>query len=78
MRTRHPFPAWPLRLFLVAGLLATTLAPVGAAAAPAAAGPGPGPGWERGVRARYAILVDPATGAVLCCILYTSPSPRDS
>ncbi|HJW60132.1 MAG TPA: hypothetical protein VJ931_10935, partial [Actinomycetota bacterium] len=61
MRTRHTLPSWPLRLSLVAGLLATALAPVRAAAAPGAVGPGPGPGWERGVRARYAILVDPAT-----------------
>jgi serine-type D-Ala-D-Ala carboxypeptidase (penicillin-binding protein 5/6) len=28
-------------------------------------GPGPAAAWERGIRARYAILVDPATGAVL-------------
>ena len=56
---------WPLRLLLVAGVLATGLAPVGAAVATPAVGPGPGPGGGAGVRARYAILVDPATGAVL-------------
>ncbi|HYJ71717.1 MAG TPA: hypothetical protein VE265_04485, partial [Actinomycetota bacterium] len=78
MRTRHPPPSWPLRLFLVAGLLATTLAPVGAAAAPAAVDPRPGPGWERGVRARYAILVDPATGAVLWGRRSRTPAPPAS
>jgi hypothetical protein len=82
MRTRHTPPSWPLRLFLVAGLLATSLTPGRASAAPGAAAMGagavgrgvdngahaprgPAAGWERGVRARYAILVDPATGAVL-------------
>ena len=78
MRTRHPLPSWPLRLFLVAGLLATTLAPVGAAAAPGPVGPGPGPGWERGVRARYAILVDPASGAVLWGRRSRTPVPPAS
>jgi D-alanyl-D-alanine carboxypeptidase len=94
MRTRHAPPSWPLRLFLVAGLLATTLAPVRAAAAPGAvamgagavgrgavdngAHPQPGPGWERGVRARYAILVDLATGAVLWGRRSRTPVPPAS
>jgi D-alanyl-D-alanine carboxypeptidase len=154
MRTRHTPPSWPLRLFLVAGLLATTLAPGRAAAAPdgnGAVGPravpagavgrgavaagavgrgavdngahplrgwatlplrgprysgvalrrgevalrrgevalrrgevalrlgsGPAAGWERGVRARYAILVDPATGAVLWGRRSRTPVPPAS
>jgi D-alanyl-D-alanine carboxypeptidase len=134
MRTRHTPPSWPLRLLLVAGLLATTLAP-GRAAAPGAVamgagavgaeavgaggvgregvdngahqlrgsatlplrgpryrrvalrrgqgprvGPGSGPtaGWERGVRARYAILVDPATRAVLWGRRSRTPVPPAS
>ena len=42
MRTRHTPPSWPLRLLLVAGLLATTLVPGRAAAAPGAVAMGAG------------------------------------
>jgi D-alanyl-D-alanine carboxypeptidase len=95
MRTRHTPPSWPLRLFLVAGLLATSLTPGRASAAPGAvamgagavgrgvdngahAPRGPAAGWERGVRARYAILVDPATGAVLWGRRSRTPVPPAS
>ncbi|HET9556368.1 MAG TPA: hypothetical protein VFS70_04460, partial [Actinomycetota bacterium] len=62
MRPRHHLPLRLLRLLLVAGLLAAGLVPgrVGPASAAPEAAPGP-----EGVRARYAVLVDPATGAVL-------------
>jgi D-alanyl-D-alanine carboxypeptidase len=59
MRSRHHLP---LRLLLVAGVLVAGLVPV--RVGPAGAAPKAAPGPE-GVRARYAILVDPATGAVL-------------
>ncbi|HET9557939.1 MAG TPA: D-alanyl-D-alanine carboxypeptidase, partial [Actinomycetota bacterium] len=59
MRPRH-HPL--LRLLLVAGVLAAGLVPGGVAVASPAPKTTPGP---EGVRARYAILVDPATGAVL-------------
>ncbi|HEX2375584.1 MAG TPA: hypothetical protein VHO93_16515, partial [Actinomycetota bacterium] len=81
MRTRHTLPSWPLLLFLVAGLLAASLTPGRASAAPGAAGGvgvGPAAGWEREVRARYAILVDPATGAVLWGRRSRTPVPPAS
>jgi D-alanyl-D-alanine carboxypeptidase len=59
MRSRHHLP---LRLLLVAGVLVAGL--VTGRAGPAGAAPKAAPGPE-GVRAGYAILVDPATGAVL-------------
>src|SRR5688572_17947766 len=62
MRPRHHLPIRLLRLLLVAGLLAAGLVP--GRAWPASAAPKAAPGPE-GVRASYAVLVDPATGAVL-------------
>jgi D-alanyl-D-alanine carboxypeptidase len=59
MRSRRHLP---LRLLLVAGVLIAGLVP--GRAGPASAAPKAAPGPE-GVRAGYAILVDPATGAVL-------------
>ena len=65
MRTRRTLPLRLVRLLLVAAILAAGLLPgqVSATAATAAPRAVPGPGRE--VRARYAILVDPATGEVL-------------
>jgi D-alanyl-D-alanine carboxypeptidase len=62
MRPRHHPLLRLLRLLLVAGVLAAGLVPGGVASAGPAPRATPGP---EGVRARYAILVDPATGAVL-------------
>jgi serine-type D-Ala-D-Ala carboxypeptidase (penicillin-binding protein 5/6) len=74
MRARTP-PVRALRLLVVATLLATGLLP--ALAAPAAAAPGAASG-PREVRARYAILVDPASGAVLWGRRSRTPAPPAS
>jgi D-alanyl-D-alanine carboxypeptidase len=82
MPTRPTVPHRPLRLRLAALVLAAGV--VAAGAAPAAAGSegpeavdkGPGPG--KMVRARYAILVDPQTGAVLWGRRSRTPAPPAS
>ena len=82
MRTRRTPPLRLLRLLLVAAILAAGLLPGQAArAAPAASATSasraaPGPGRE--VRARYAILVDPASGAVLWSRRSRTPAPPAS
>jgi len=82
MRTRRTPPLRLLRLLLVAAILAAGLLPGPAArAAPAASATSasraaPGPGRE--VRARYAILVDPASGAVLWSRRSRTPAPPAS
>jgi D-alanyl-D-alanine carboxypeptidase len=82
MRTRRTPPLRLLRLLLVAAILAAGLLPGQAArAAPAASASSasraaPGPGRE--VRARYAILVDPASGAVLWSRRSRTPAPPAS
>jgi D-alanyl-D-alanine carboxypeptidase len=63
---RHPFPLRLVRLLLAASFAAAGLLPGLAAAEPRGwVAPGPrvasGPG---GIRARYAVLVDPATGVL--------------
>jgi D-alanyl-D-alanine carboxypeptidase (penicillin-binding protein 5/6) len=62
-----------LRLLLVATLVAANVVPTWAASGRAAAGAGP-----REVRARYAVLVDPATGAVLWGRRSRTPTPPAS
>jgi serine-type D-Ala-D-Ala carboxypeptidase (penicillin-binding protein 5/6) len=83
MRTRHTPPLRLLRLLLVAAILAAGLLPCQAASASASATSAtsasravPGPGRE--VRARYAILVDPASGAVLWSRRSRTPAPPAS
>jgi serine-type D-Ala-D-Ala carboxypeptidase (penicillin-binding protein 5/6) len=73
-----PRPAPPFRLRRL--LLATTLLAAGLVpgwAGPSAAAPPAGPG-PREVRARYAILVDPASGAVLWGRRSRTPAPPAS
>jgi D-alanyl-D-alanine carboxypeptidase len=65
MRTRRTLPLRLVRLLLVAAILAAGLLPGQASATAATAAPRAVPGPGREVRARYAILVDPATGEVL-------------
>jgi D-alanyl-D-alanine carboxypeptidase len=76
-----PRPWLCLRLLLV-GLLVAGAVGVGgagrAAAGPAAVGQAAGPGLAKAVRARYAILVDPATGAVLWGRRSRTPAPPAS
>jgi D-alanyl-D-alanine carboxypeptidase (penicillin-binding protein 5/6) len=83
MRTRRTPPLRLLRLLLVAAILAAGLLPCQAASASASATSAtsasravPGPGRE--VRARYAILVDPASGAVLWSRRSRTPAPPAS
>jgi D-alanyl-D-alanine carboxypeptidase len=91
MRTRRTLPLRLLRLLLVAVVLAAGLLPgpdAQAGASPRVPGPGreilagvaprpvPGPGQKVG--ARYAILVDPATGAVLWSRRSRMPAPPAS
>ena len=76
MRMRRTLPPRLLRLFLVAAVLAAGLLPGPDAQAGAAPRPVPGPGQK--VRARYAILVDPATGAVLWSRRSRMPVPPAS
>ncbi|HXQ57417.1 MAG TPA: serine hydrolase, partial [Actinomycetes bacterium] len=76
MRMRRTLPLRLLRLFLVAAVLAAGLLPGPDAQAGAAPRPVPGPGQK--VRARYAILVDPATGAVLWSRRSRMPVPPAS
>src|SRR4029453_12788787 len=81
MRTRRTPPLRLLRLLLVAALLAAGLlpcqaAPASATSATSASRAVPGPGRE--VRARYAILVDPASGAVLWSRRSRTPAPPAS
>ena len=79
MPTRRTLPPRLLRLLLVATIMATGLLPgpaaqaTGATQAAAAARAVPGPGRE--VRARYAILVDPASGEVLWSRRSRTPAP---
>ena len=71
----------PLRLLLVASVLATSLLPgltAPANAAPANAAPAEGAQGPGRVRARYAILVDPASGAVLWGRRSRVPAPPAS
>jgi D-alanyl-D-alanine carboxypeptidase len=86
MPTRRRVPYRVLVILLIAMSVAG-MGPAGAA--PAAAGPGglgldgtpvqaPVQAWERKVRARYAILVDPATGAVLWGRRSRTPAPPAS
>jgi serine-type D-Ala-D-Ala carboxypeptidase (penicillin-binding protein 5/6) len=75
MRMRRTLPPRLLRLFLVAAVLAAGLLPgpdAQAGVAPRVLGPG------QKVRARYAILVDPATGAVLWSRRSRMPVPPAS
>jgi D-alanyl-D-alanine carboxypeptidase len=65
MRTRRTLPLRLVRLLLVAAILAAGLLPGQASATAATAAPRAVPGPGREVRARYAVLVDPATGEVL-------------
>ena len=84
MRTRRTPPLRLLRLLLVAAILAAGLLPCQAALAASASATSatsasravPGPGRE--VRARYAILVDPASGAVLWSRRSRTPAPPAS
>jgi D-alanyl-D-alanine carboxypeptidase len=85
MRTRRTLPPRLLRLLLVATILAAGLLPGQAAQAAqvaevaratSAAPAVPGPGRE--VRARYAILVDPASGEVLWSRRSRTPAPPAS
>ncbi|HEX3202019.1 MAG TPA: hypothetical protein VHW42_08810, partial [Actinomycetes bacterium] len=76
MRMRRTLPLRLLRLFLVAAVLAAGLLPGPDAQAGAAPRPVPGPGQK--VRARYAILVVPATGAVLWSRRSRMPVPPAS
>jgi D-alanyl-D-alanine carboxypeptidase len=76
MRTRRILPLRLLRLLLVAAILAAGLPAGRAAQAGAAPRAVPGPGRE--VQARYAILVDPATGAVLWSRRGRTPAPPAS
>ena len=84
MRTRRTPPLRLLRLLLVAAILAAGLLPCQAAQAASASATSatsasravPGPGRE--VRARYAILVDPASGAVLWSRRSRTPAPPAS
>jgi D-alanyl-D-alanine carboxypeptidase len=76
MRMRRTLPLRLLRLLLVAAVLAAGLFPGPDAQAGAAPRPVPGPGQK--VRARYAILVDPATGAVLWSRRSRMPVPPAS
>jgi serine-type D-Ala-D-Ala carboxypeptidase (penicillin-binding protein 5/6) len=75
MRMRRTPPLRLLRLFLVAAVLAAGLLP-GPDAQAGASPRVPGPGQK--VRARYAILVDPATGAVLWSRRSRMPVPPAS
>jgi len=65
MRTRRTLPLRLVRLLLVAAILAAGPLPGQASATAATAAPRAVPGPGREVRARYAVLVDPATGEVL-------------
>src|SRR5512133_1411495 len=76
MRTRRTLPLRLLRLLLAAAILAAGLLPGQAIAAAAAPRAAPGPGRE--VRARYAILVEPATGEVLWSRRSRTPAPPAS
>jgi D-alanyl-D-alanine carboxypeptidase (penicillin-binding protein 5/6) len=76
MRTRRTLPLRLLRLLLAAAVLAAGLLPGPASAATAAPRAVPGPGRE--VRARYAILVEPATGEVLWSRRSRTPAPPAS
>ena len=79
MRTRRTPPLRLLRLLLVAAILAAGLLPgqaAQAASATSASRAVPGPGRE--VRARYAILVDPASGEVLWSRRSRAPAPPAS
>jgi len=90
MRTRRTLPLRLLRLLLVAAVLAAGLLPGPDAQAGASRVPGPGreilagvaprpvPGPGQQVGARYAILVDPATGAVLWSRRSRMPAPPAS
>src|SRR5215216_4779438 len=73
MRTRRTLPLRLVRLLLAAGPLPGQASATAATAAPRAV---PGPGRE--VRARYAVLVDPATGEVLWSRRSRTPAPPAS
>jgi serine-type D-Ala-D-Ala carboxypeptidase (penicillin-binding protein 5/6) len=69
----RPLTVRLLRLLLVASLVVTGATPAEAASGRVVAGAGP-----REVRARYAVLVDPATGAVLWGRRSRTPAPPAS
>src|SRR5215204_3005673 len=69
-----PFRFLRALLVLLAALVVTAGAVPAAAAAASKAAPGPG----KDVRARYAVLVDPATGAVLWGRRSRTPAPPAS
>src|SRR5215204_4583407 len=76
MPTHPALPTRFLRALLV--LLAALVVTAGAVPAAAAAAPKAAPGPGREVRARYAILVDPATGEVLWGRRSRTPAPPAS
>jgi D-alanyl-D-alanine carboxypeptidase len=75
MRPRRTLPFRLSRLLLVATFLVAGVMPGWAVAAAAAPPADPGP---RAVRARYAVLVDPASGAVLWGRRSRTPAPPAS
>ena len=75
MRPRRALPFRLSRLLLVATFLAAWISP--GWAVPAAASP-PADAGPRAVRARYAVLVDPASGAVLWGRRSRTPAPPAS
>jgi D-alanyl-D-alanine carboxypeptidase len=78
MRTRRTLPLRLLRLLLVAAILAAGLLPGQASATAATSAPRATAGPGREVRARYAVLVDPATGEVLWSRRSRTPAPPAS
>jgi D-alanyl-D-alanine carboxypeptidase len=76
MPTRPALPTRFLRALLV--LLVALVVTAGAVPAAVAAAPKPAPGPGKDVRARYAVLVDPATGAVLWGRRSRTPAPPAS
>ena len=78
MRTRRTLPLRLVRLLLVAAILAAGLLPGQASATAATAAPRAAPGPGREVRARHAVLVDPATGEVLWSRRSRTPAPPAS
>ena len=78
MHTRRTLPLRLVRLLLVAAILAAGLLPGQASATAATAAPRAAPGPGREVRARHAVLVDPATGEVLWSRRSRTPAPPAS